>query len=449
MMQQTTPRSRDKREAILDAAARLFNEQGVRGALMSDVAAAVGLANTSLTYYYRRKEDLVAACMRRSIAALAESAAFAAASPRLADRIGRFLGHQADQLAEMATGRQPALIGFSDLLALPPPYGPAVLNDYVVMWKAVRRLLDAADAPGLDLASRNARAHLLLSSVYVQAHYVARFEPPAYARSAQRVADLLLNGLAAPGRAASIRDRGRHDRPPLALPAATAPAAAALNGSLDSAQVQYLRAATRLVNDHGYHGASVERIAAELHLTKGSFYHHHETKEDLVAACFERSFAVIRAAQARADALGGSGLDRLGQACVDLLQFQISAEGPLLRVSARTALPESLQRNLLRTLTRLGEQFGTLILDGMADGSVRIIDPSMGAMFVNGLINAAAEHDRWVRGVDAGNVFELFAMPLLAGLGTSPAAMPGRLPDGPLDAARQSTAATVTSARRR
>jgi hypothetical protein len=35
----------------------------------------------------------------------------------------------------------------------------------------------------------------------------------------------------------------------------------------------YLRAATRLVNEYGYRGASVDRIAAELRLTKGSFYH--------------------------------------------------------------------------------------------------------------------------------------------------------------------------------
>ena len=57
----------------------------------------------------------------------------------------------------------------------------------------------------------------------------------------------------------------------------------------DATRSAYLKAATRLVNEHGYRGASVDRIAAQLQLTKGSFYHHHETKEELIAACFERS----------------------------------------------------------------------------------------------------------------------------------------------------------------
>ena len=65
-----TRRFADKREAILDGAARLFNERGVRGGLLSDVAQQVGLATNSLTYYYRKKEDLVVACLMRSIGAL-------------------------------------------------------------------------------------------------------------------------------------------------------------------------------------------------------------------------------------------------------------------------------------------------------------------------------------------------------------------------------------------
>jgi AcrR family transcriptional regulator len=81
---------------------------------------------------------------------------------------------------------------------------------------------------------------------------------------------------------------------------ATSPLALAAALSDGDTRNAYLRAATRLVNEHGYHGASVDRIAAELQLTKGSFYHHHETKEELIAACFERTFAVVRAAQSAA-----------------------------------------------------------------------------------------------------------------------------------------------------
>ena len=52
----------------------------------------------------------------------------------------------------------------------------------------------------------------------------------------------------------------------------------------------------------------------------------------------------------------------------------------------------------------------------MADGSLRIVDPSIAAQVVNGMVNAAAELERWVPGAHAGNAFELYAMPLFNGL---------------------------------
>ncbi len=45
-----TRRNEAKREAILDAAARLFNQQGLKGATLSDVARGFGLGTNSVTY---------------------------------------------------------------------------------------------------------------------------------------------------------------------------------------------------------------------------------------------------------------------------------------------------------------------------------------------------------------------------------------------------------------
>ena len=59
----------------------------------------------------------------------------------------------------------------------------------------------------------------------------------------------------------------------------------------------FLTAATRLINQRGYRGASVEKISAELNVTKGSFYHHNDAKDELVVACFERTFDVMRRVQ--------------------------------------------------------------------------------------------------------------------------------------------------------
>ena len=35
------------------------------------------------------------------------------------------------------------------------------------------------------------------------------------------------------------------------------------------------------MNEHGYLGASVQKISERLNVTKGAFYHHIEAKDDL------------------------------------------------------------------------------------------------------------------------------------------------------------------------
>ena len=67
----------------------------------------------------------------------------------------------------------------------------------------------------------------------------------------------------------------------------------------------FLRAATGLINAEGYHGASVERISSKLNVSKGAFYHHNETKDELVVACFQRTFDIMWRAIHAAERAGG------------------------------------------------------------------------------------------------------------------------------------------------
>lgn len=399
-----TARFEGKREAILGGAARLFNLQGVKGTTVADVARAVGLAPNSVTYYFHCKEELAAACLVRAAQAMGGVAEAAARERSVPAKVQAFVDGYLALLADIAGGRHPELIVFSDVLSVTPPHAAAVVSAYNELFRRVRRLVDDAAADPSDRLARNARAHLLFSTVSWTRAWLHRYEPDDYVRVAAVLGDILLRGLAAE---------------PLTE---NAPTELALGAADDGTAAAYLRAATRLVNEHGYHGASVDRIAGVLQLTKGSFYHHHQTKDDLLAACFERTFGVVRAAQSAAMQAGGSGLERLALACRALLAFQTSEQGPLLRVTAWTGLPEALRSDARRTMARLGERFTTLVVDGMADGSLRIVDPSIAAQVINGVINAAAELERWAPGLDARSVFDVYALPLFTGLAPAAAA---------------------------
>ena len=62
-----TKRFRAKRDAILAAAAEAINEQSAKGMTFADVARRVGLNTTSVTYYFKRKEDLAAAAFEYTL----------------------------------------------------------------------------------------------------------------------------------------------------------------------------------------------------------------------------------------------------------------------------------------------------------------------------------------------------------------------------------------------
>jgi AcrR family transcriptional regulator len=412
-----TTRFQEKREALLDAAARHFNTHGVKGATLGEIAAQVGLVTTSLTYYYRKKEDLATACFLRAIVAheaLALQAAADAPTATAAARVSRFLALHARLLADMESGAQPALIGFADIRALPDAQAGTVFAAYTDMFRRVRALLDGPETAQLGRDDLNARAHLLVSAAHWLRAWLPRHAPDDYPRVAQRHAQLLLHGLATPGTAwpADV------DLAAQQLDAAAATALHPADGSADDHTADaFLRAATALVNEQGYRGASVDRISARLHVTKGSFYHHNDTKHDLISACFARSFAVLRHTLRAAAAADGTAWQRACAASATLVRFQLGPLGPLLRSSATSALPDGPEREQVRRqLQQLGVQIASLLVDGLEDGSLRPQDPAIAAQLLSSAINAAAELQRWVPGISPANATVLYTRPALLGL---------------------------------
>lgn len=405
-----TARYQEKREALLDAAARLFNEQGVRGATLAGIAGSVGLATNSVTYYYRKKEDLATACFERAIAACDAIARDAAACADVPGRVTDFLRRYTQALADMEERRRPTFVNFNDIRALPSPQVEQVFAAYTDMFRRVRTLLKGPQTVHLARDDLNARAHVLLSTAHAMRSWIGHYETDEYQRAADRVGDLLLRGLGAPGARWQAEDAERHWQ---------------LTPVLEGPSEAFLRAATVLVNEQGYRGASVDRISARLNLTKGSFYHHHDNKQDVISACFERSFAVVRQALRLAEDGAGSGWSRAGAAGRALVRFQVSGDGPLLRATATSALPDQAHRERVRLVTnRLAERMANVVVDGMMDGSIRPLDPSIAAQVTIGAINAAAELQRWVPVAAPDNVADLYVRPVFEGLlcpGTSAA----------------------------
>lgn len=395
----TTARFGKKRDAILAAAQRVLHRRGLKGMTLSDVAAEVGLNAASITYYFKKKEDLAAACLLAGAARLEAMLREAENGKDEAVRLRRLFEAFFDHHRAVRLGEESPIASFGEVRTLEESHRGAVTEAFVAMARRARTLFDGPRLAALPRQAKTTRTHLLLEQMFWAMGWLHRYDIDDYPRVLDRFSTIYFDGLAAPGAA--------WHGGVLELPAP----------SQDSgAREDFLVAATHMINRMGYRGASVERISAELNVTKGSFYHHNEAKEDLAAACLRRSIDIERRAQRRAIEASGTHWEKLELAVATLVDFQFSEQGPLAREWLLSALPERTRAALSERLTRVVDRFSGMVADGCADGSMRAVDPLITAQMIKVAINAAAESRTWVRNLDRADAPALYAKPTLMGV---------------------------------
>lgn len=399
-----TARFERRKEAVLAAAIEVLNKEGLKGMTLADVAARVDLTTTSVTYYYRRKELLAVDCFLHGLRRLEAMVETAGAKDGLADRIGALLDEQLALQTRVRGKAEPPLTILSDVRALSEEHRAPVGEAYRALFDKVQALFAAPGYFHLDRLARAARAHMLLEQLYWSSAWLSRYDIEDFPRLRARMFDILCKGLAAPGRSFAP------------TPLAISPRPINVGGG-DAASETFLRAATPLINERSYRGASVSAITGRLNLTKGAFYHHMEAKDDIVIACFDRTFEVIRATQEAALAETPDQWQALSSSVAALVSRQVEPDGLLLRFSAFQALPEGLRASAVRGSERVSQRFASMITDGAAEGSVRAVDPFLAAQMVSAAVNAAADLIAWTpEGLTPERVTDVYARPALMGL---------------------------------
>ncbi len=399
-----TARYAAKKEAILTAATTILNREGVKGMTLADVAAEVGLITTSVTYYYRKKDDLAAACFMRGIDIFTGLAREASEVSGARARLAKFLELFFDMSARIRQKQAAPIVAFSEMRALNEPLRGQVVAAFGDLFRAIRGFFDDPEFAGLSRLEATARTHLLLEQAFWTVTWLRRYDIEDYPRIQDRMFDILCGGMAVGDRAWA----------PPTLPDPT-PAEAA---STDVSRETFLVAATRVINQKGYRGASVEDISAALNVTKGSFYHHNDAKDDLVVECFERTFSILRRVQFAARDLPADQWTRLTAAAAALVNYQLSDHGPLLRASSMGALPLEIRPDIVDSYARVSARFAGMVSDGIAEGSIRPVDPLVAAHMLSSMINAAASLQVWAPSAELDEVAALFARPLLLGVFT-------------------------------
>lgn len=392
-----TRKSDRRRSEIITAAIRHFNRSGLSGATLSAIAASVGLVTNGVVYYYKRKEDLAAACMVCSLDDLYDSIIKTLDEPDPLRRLQLLCEAWFARLSAGLVGDARPVMVFNDIRAFTSPQSDLVNQSYNNFFVTVRRVFDGTPISA-DPVARNARTHFLLSVLHAaQEWFPEHYEPQDHSRVAIRLSQILAEGL---GGTAPVLTSD--------LPS--------LDGDGDDIYQAYLRVVTRLINQHGYPGASVERISSELNLTKGSFYHHIDAKNELVTACFERTFSLLRQGQNIGFSSLGTGAERLAITLGALLTWQLSEAGPMLRISAYNSLPEAIRPRFRQVADRLISRFAWQINEAQTDGSMPVRDQMIGARVVDSMLNAVIELEWWVSASSFDEAFSVYTDALTHGL---------------------------------
>ena len=81
-----------------------------------------------------------------------------------------------------------------------------------------------------------------------------------------------------------------------------------------------------------------------------------------------------------------------------------------------SALPEPIRQGMVDQFNRASDRFAAMISDGIAEGSLRAVDPSIAAQMLNATLNGAADLPFVIPGLQGAEMGKLYAKPMLMGI---------------------------------
>src|ERR1041384_4330304 len=162
-------------------------------------------------------------------------------------------------------------------------------------------------------------------------------------------------------------------------------------------RVDILKSAARAFRKLGYHGATVEQIAAALHMKKGKFYYYFKNKEEILFACHQ--YSLDRLTQLleeieRSDAPPDAKLRRLVSAFVHTILDELHGTALFLDLEALT--PQHLKAVIVRR-DRFDRGVRKILEEGVASGDFAAPGDNTVKLITFAMMGAVNWIPRWFR----------------------------------------------------
>src|SRR5215813_4177400 len=159
-----------------------------------------------------------------------------------------------------------------------------------------------------------------------------------------------------------------------------------------STRVDILKSAAAAFRRLGYHGATVEEIAASLHMKKGNLYYYFRSKEEILFACHEYSHDRLQELldqTVRSTAPPEAKLRKLIRAAVHVILDELHGTALLIDLEALTPAH---RRAVIHRRDRFDHGLRLIIEEGMATAAFKPGDSKLVGFAMLGALNWIA---RW------------------------------------------------------
>ena len=395
----------NKQLLIIDSAVQVFSEKGIKRATFAEIGARVDLATTSITYYFKKKEDLATACYLRSIDRVCQIVESVVHVDSLAGRLKLLLRLLIEDHIAVQRGSKPPLMPFGELVNLSQTPYAEVLKQFMEMFKRLKTVLSSYDQSTHQESLPTASTNWYFQFLWLEYWWFEYFESRHKDRVVNHLLDVWSNGLFFSDYSFNV---ALADKALLQLNQIAA-------RKEDKPVEKILVAATNLINKHGYDCASIDKICASLEITKGAVYHHFDSKEELAEAAFDRTIDIVSGVMSEVLKQDLNSRDKLFALCYTLIVKQVDGTMPL--ISSRVIRTISLQhrekiQNLHRKTTN---EIRYLISDGVLEGLLRPVDVLITAEVVSCAINSAFELKLWLPAMEQGDFLAQYLRPTLCG----------------------------------
>jgi AcrR family transcriptional regulator len=181
-------------------------------------------------------------------------------------------------------------------------------------------------------------------------------------------------------------------------------------------RIQILKSAAAAFRKLGYHGATVEQIAAALRMKKGNLYYYFKNKEEILFACHEYSHDRLQELlddAVRSTAPAEAKLRRLITGAVHVILDELHGTALLLDLEA---LSPTHLKAVIHRRDRFDRGMRLIIEEGMATGAFASGDPKLLAFAMLGALNWIARWFNPAGPASSNDIATHFADYLIAGL---------------------------------